>query len=221
MFTAIRLEGIMRRLLLVLFYSFLVSAFVLAFVSASFAKNHKGWFGWRETIRGSGNLVTQEREVDSFVNIDAGGSFDVDVKVGPKTSVKLTFDDNIIDLIDTRVRGKTLHIDSDKSYSTDKRCKVEITVPLLESVSLNGSGDLDIQDLKGDLFECDVNGSGDVVATGDVDELDVDIQGSGDVDVYAIEDFDGAVYGSGDIRYYGDPKHAHSHVAGSGSVRKR
>ncbi len=231
----------MRRLLSVLFYSVITATFVLAMVSVCSAKTHKGWFGWRDAVEGSGNLVTEEREVDSFINIDAGGSFDVEVKVGPKVSLKLTFDDNIIKLIDTRVRGKTLYIDTDESYSSHRPCKVEITVPLLESVSLNGSGDLDIQDVKGELLDCEVNGSGNIVATGEVDELDVDIsgsgdvdarrlkarqvqvriQGSGDVEVFATEDFDGAVYGSGDIKYYGDPKHAHSHVAGSGSIRKR
>jgi hypothetical protein len=45
--------------------------------------------------------------------------------------------------------------------------------------------------------------------------------GSGDVSVWATENFDGSVYGSGDIHYYGDPKHTSTHVAGSGEIRKR
>jgi hypothetical protein len=231
----------MKKSSITFFCSLLVVALVFALASTSSADGNKGWFKWRHTVEGSGNLVTQEREVDSFVNIDAGGSFDIEITVGPQASVEVTFDDNIVDLIDTRVRGKTLFIDSDASWSSSRGCKVEITVPLLESLSLNGSGDVDIRELKGKFFECEINGSGDIVATGEIEELEIDIsgsgdvdarnlkaknvyvriQGSGDVDVYASEDFDGAVYGSGDIKYYGNPKYTNTHVAGSGSIRHR
>ena len=59
-------------------------------------------------VRGSGDLITEERDVRAFDEIRTAGSFDIYVEVGPEQSVKITFDDNLIDLIETEVRGKTL-----------------------------------------------------------------------------------------------------------------
>lgn len=231
----------MRKSLVSTFQFVLVAALILTLTSAASAGKNKSWFKWHDTIEGSGKMVTQAREIEPFVNLDANGSFDIEIRIGSEPSLELTFDDNIIDLIDTRVRGKTLFIDSDEGYSSRHACKVVVTVPKMESVQLNGSGDVFLEGIHGEIFECELNGSGDVVASGEIDELEIDISGSGDVDarelkaknayvrihgsgdvkVFASEDFDGAVYGSGDIKYYGNPKHKSTHVAGSGSIKGR
>ena len=219
----------------------IVGVLVLSFASTTSAGKHKSWFKWHDGIEGSGNMVTENREIQPFINLDANGSFDIEVRIGLKPSLELTFDDNIIEHIDTRVRGKTLFIGSDEGYSSRRQCKVVITAPSLESVQLNGSGDVHVEGIHGELFECELNGSGDVVASGEIKDLEIDISGSGDVDarelkaknayvrihgsgdvkVFASDDFDGAVYGSGDIKYYGNPKHKNTHVAGSGSIKGR
>ena len=191
-------------------------------------------------IDGSGDLITEERDVRDFNEIKTSGSFEVFVKVGPKQSLKLTFDDNLIDIIETRVRGKTLRIGNEESYSSDYVCKVEITVPELEAVSLSGSGDIEIIDLKGEVFECSISGSGNVEVEGEVREAEfkisgsgeieakdliaddayVKISGSGDVRVYARESLEGRVSGSGSIYYSGNPQSLSTNVSGSGRIKK-
>ncbi len=232
-------------------------------------------------VKGSDDMVTEGRDVREFSWIETLGAFDVFIKVGEKQSVQITFDDNLIDLIETKVKGKTLRIFSDESYRSRRTCKIEITVPKLEGVTtrgsgditvsnvnsdrfechVKGSGDIAVKSVNSDVFECDINGSGDVTveglhgdflecrisgsgdfcAGGEVEELEVRVYGSGDVDardlrtkqatvvikgsgdarVHADESFDGSVFGSGDISYYGDPEHTSKHVAGSGNIRRR
>ena len=201
------------------------------------------WFGWSfgGGVKGSGDRITEERDIRDFTKIRTSGSMDVHVVVGDQPSLSITFDDNLIDLIETRVKGKTLRITCDESYRARKSCLIEITVPKLTSVVSSGSGDMLIENLNGDYFEYNVKGSGDLEIEGEVEEVElgvagsgdinarqliadhaeVVIRGSGDVDVYANESFSGSVYGSGDIDYYGKPDHVDKHVSGSGDITRR
>lgn len=199
-----------------------------------------GLFGER-TVKGSGELTTQTREVGEFSRIRSSGSFDVTVTIGPVRKVTVTFDDNLIDLITTEVKGRTLQIGSEGSFSTHKACKVDITVPSLEAMTLSGSGDIVIAGLNGEDFSYEVSGSGDATLSGQVGDVDIEVSGSGSVDakelkatrarvsiagsgdvrVWAEESLDGSVAGSGDITYYGNPEKVDQDVAGSGNIRKR
>ncbi len=200
------------------------------------------WFGFSgRGIKGSGDLVTEEREVGSFTRIESKGSADIIVTIGEKVSVKVTLDDNLIDLIETEVRGKTLRIDHEENYRSRHGCKIEITVPELEQVHLRGSGDILVERLKAEFFEFKLAGSGSLIAEGTTDELELNLSGSGDIDtreliaqeayvslsgsgevkVYAEESFDGSLAGSGDIAIYGNPSDFSKSVSGSGSIRKR
>lgn len=194
-----------------------------------------------DRIKGSGEIVTEERDVRDFDKIKSSGSFDVFIVVGEEQSIEISYDDNLIDLITTKVKGKTLYISSEGSFSSRKSCKIEINVPSLEAVKLSGSGDIEVSNLDAEFFEYSLSGSGDLIASGKVDELEVHVSGSGDIDtrdlmanivqasisgsgdikVYAKERLRGKVSGSGDIEYYGDPDKVSSSVSGSGDIRKR
>ena len=193
-----------------------------------------------DAIEGSGDLITEERDVRQFDKIKSSGSFDVFVEVGPAQSVKITFDDNLIDIIETKVRGKTLRIDNEESFLSDHVCKVEITVPELEAVTLSGSGNVEVVALKSDIFECSISGSGNIEVEGEVQEVDfkisgsgeiqaedleaddayVKISGSGDVRLQARESLEARVSGSGSIYYSGNPNSLSTNVSGSGHIKK-
>ena len=200
------------------------------------------WFGFSgRGIKGSDDLVTEEREVKSFTRIESSGSADIHVTVGDNLSVKVTIDDNLIDLIETEVRGKTLKIDNSENYRSRHGCKIEITVPKLERVYLRGSGDVLVERLDAEYFEFKLAGSGSLTAEGTTDELELHLSGSGDIDtrdliaqeayaslsgsgeikIHAEESFDGSLSGSGDIDIYGNPSDFSKSVSGSGSIRKR
>ncbi len=211
---------------------------LLAFVTTSHAGNFS-FFGRGE--KGSGDLQTETRDVDNFKRVKLKGSFDVFITVGKKQSVTVTFDDNLLELVETEVQGKTLILDTEGNFRSKRSCKIEITVPELEYVKLSGSGDIIIEELDEDFFEYQLSGSGDISAEGRVKDLELHLSGSGDIDtrnliaddvyakisgsggikVYAKNSLDGKVSGSGDIVYYGNPKHVNNKVSGSGSIRKR
>jgi len=220
---------------------FCLLAVILLVVPSTSADDFFNWIAGRHCIEGSGDLVTEERDLDRFTRIESKGSVDIFVTVGESQKVSLTFDDNLIDLVETSVRGKTLKITTKESYSSRRACKMEISVPTLEEVRVTGSGDVEIFNLTGNYFEFTVTGSGDMRAEGEIDELDIRVSGSGDVDarelvardanvkisgsgdvkVHATEGFYGRVSGSGDIDVYGNPEHMSRYVSGSGDIKKR
>ncbi|MEK7774377.1 MAG: head GIN domain-containing protein [Candidatus Zixiibacteriota bacterium] len=211
------------------------------------ARKHRNWTeNWSQGTtydnqeEGSGKLTTETVDVPEFTRIRSLGSFDIIVRIGEKQSIKVTSDDNLHDNFSLTVRGKTLRLDVETSYSTREQVRVEITVPKLEHIRCDGSGEIEVTNLSGGEFGYTLAGSADFHATGQVERLDVELDGSGEIDtrdliatevfveiagsgtalVYAKESIDAVVSGSGDIRYYGDPTHKSTEVTGSGSCRK-
>lgn len=92
---------------------------------------------------GSGIIVSETRSTGSFDAISAGGSFDVEVKMGDKTSVVVEADDNIIKYIETKVSGNTLKIRTEDLHSySNVHMKVYVTVPVLTAISTSASAEV-------------------------------------------------------------------------------
>jgi Putative auto-transporter adhesin, head GIN domain len=60
--------------------------------------------------RGSGNIITEKRNVSGFTMVNASSSIDIDVQQGAETSVIVEADDNLIKYIETKVEGNELKI---------------------------------------------------------------------------------------------------------------
>lgn len=177
-----------------------------------------------KSVKGSGDMVTESRVVKEFTWIETLGAFDISVKSGKKQEILLTFDDNLLDLIETDVSGKTLKIYSDEPYRSRHTCKVEITVPKLEGVTTKGSGDITVRNFDSEVFECRTKGSGDIsVKNLNSEVVTCNINGSGNISIYNLNgDFlECHINGSGDFRADGQVKQLDIRVRGSGDVDTR
>ncbi|MCW3463389.1 head GIN domain-containing protein [Chitinophaga nivalis] len=95
----------------------------------------------------------------------------------------------------------------------------QVNAPLIKA-SITGSGDMSLRGESRDL-SLTIAGSGDFKGTELLAEnVNVNIAGSGNADVYASVSLDVKVAGSGDVRYKGSPQISSS-IAGSGSVTKK
>ena len=139
-------------------------------------------FGGSNVERGSGRMVTEQRDIGSFDRIESNIGADIMVSIGSAQSVSLTYDDNLIGYVTTKVRGRKLVIESSRSFSSSRDCQIKIVVPQLEEVSVGGSGKIEVVGLDADRFAVEIDGSADVVASGEVGELVIEVNGSGNVD---------------------------------------
>lgn len=197
--------------------------------------------GGTKVEKGSGQMTTEQRETAPFTWVESNIGADVSVSIGSERAVNLTFDDNLVSHITTKVKGKKLLIEADRSFSSDRDCQVRIVLPQLEGVSVGGSGRIEVVGLDANRFAVEIDGSADITASGEAGELDVEvngsgnvdtrdlvaveasveINGSGNVDVMARDYLTAVINGSGDIRYYGNPGQVVKRVEGSGRIRKR
>ena len=60
--------------------------------------------------------------------------------------------------------------------------RMEITVPSLTRVVIDGAGDVNVRDISGKEFAVEINGAGDMKLDGEVDSFRLGINGAGDVD---------------------------------------
>lgn len=191
--------------------------------------------------RGSGDPVTEERELDPFHAIEFGGAIDLVVHVGAaEQKVVISGDDNIVSEIDTRVSGDKLHVEHEGWLRPKQTLKLEIWVPTLDSVEASGATDIDIEGLVGERFELDVSGAADAELRGKVTQLDIEVSGAGDVDARSLEaenvvlDMSGAgeakvwatgkldvdISGSGEVEYWGNPSEVQQDITGAGSLHR-
>jgi putative autotransporter adhesin-like protein len=190
--------------------------------------------------RGSGNRQKQNRTVAPFTSISTEGAFEIEVVSQKPLSIEVEGDDNILPLIGTDVSGNVLHIKNLRGYSVSTPVVLRISVPNLESISASGAGSFEIEGLKNDKFEIDVNGAPNIRVSGETKLVDIKTNGAGKIDthrlraaravvdsngvsnvaVYATDQLDVTVTGPSHVTYEGDPV-VNKNVNGPGSVTKK
>ncbi|TPW03264.1 MAG: hypothetical protein FD125_1669 [bacterium] len=109
--------------------------------------------------------------------------------------------------------------DGFRVWSAEDQLKVTVTAPAVTSFDVVGSSDLMIRDYDQPAMNLILSGSGDITARGAARAVQVDVSGSGDVDLAALNtvDADVRVSGSGDVRV-GPTGKAAVDISGSGDV---
>ena len=191
--------------------------------------------------RGSGNVITETRSVDAFDSVSVSNAIDVRIEVGGDHSVVLEGDDNLVEIVRTRVNGSTLRIDNEPGQTfVFGAVTARISMPALTGIDVSGSSSVRADGIDAGTVDLGVSGSGSIDLSGSASNLEVDVSGSGSVDCAAF-DVDNAdisvsgsgsvvvsvenalrasVSGSGSIEYIGSPS-VQSDVSGSGSVSQR
>lgn len=193
-----------------------------------------------DSVSGSGEMVTESREVSGFDQIAVFGSGEVVVDVTGRESLSIEAEDNIMPQLTTEVRNGVLELEVEGNVSPTRDITYTITAATLTGVSIAGSGDVTATGVDSGEFGVEIAGSGDVSPVGTAGALSIEIAGSGryrgedlvattatvevagsgDVVVNATEELDIDIAGSGSVEYLGNPTVEQS-VSGSGEVRSR
>lgn len=200
----------------------------LAFTAVLSAAPAQAWsFSFGERVKGSGELVSETRDLGAFDGISLSGSFKVLVRQGGATQLEIKADKNILPLIETRVvessKGRTLEIGHKKGVSISTRTDPQVTVvlPQLRMIAIAGSGDVRVEAMKTPAVNVSVSGSGDVEFVDlSSDSLSVQVSGSGDIRANGrASKFSLSVAGSGDVHARGlQADEVKASIAGSGSA---
>jgi hypothetical protein len=175
-----------------------------------------------KSAQGSGNIITEEREVSEFNKVHLKGSGNVFLTPGEKRALIIKTDDNIMPLIETDVSGKKLTISHGKHHLRPTVFEVFITVKNLKGVAISGSGDISGKGrFVTDTFYAEISGSGDVDLELETGRLENKISGSGTIRLAGkAEDYTVSISGSGEINAFDvQAKNISVKISGSGDCR--
>lgn len=192
-----------------------------------------------------GPVISERREVESFDSIDMQGAAKLEITVGEPASLQISGSEKAVRRIETEVRGNTLHI---KGRTRDwvirdnnARLTVQITVPRLESLELEGGNDVQLSGLRGGDTKIKASGAANINGDGQLDQLTVRMTGAGHADlsrlvvadarvtvdgvgsviVNARDSLDATMNGVGAIFYTGAPTKVNTRMHGLGTIAQR
>jgi hypothetical protein len=189
---------------------------VLAIASLLFASCRR--------INGSGNIISEKRNVGNFTGVQTEDVISVEVKNGPETVVDVEADDNVLPHIKTEVKNGQLRVYFKNIMSIgDVHAKVYVTAPVINELDVSGAASINSTGIlkTNDKMKLFISGAGNIKAQLDAPDVAVDVSGSGSADLEGrTRHFSTDVSGAGNIKALdllaetGDAK-----VSGAGSIR--
>ncbi|MBC7899933.1 MAG: DUF2807 domain-containing protein [Saprospiraceae bacterium] len=232
----------MKKIGLIVFAAAIIFGVVIAnFIS--FGKTTEKVFNFSidSEIGGSGNIVTQKRDLNDFTGIDVGGVFEVEVVSQKDFSVEIDADDNLLPLIKTEVRNGVLRISTDEEIKSKNTIRVRISAPDVDSIGTSGVAKVSLTDVKNSDLKIDASGASKVTVAGETANLSVEISGASHlnaeglraenagvdasgashVNVNVLEQLKAGASGASKINYTGSPKSAEKNSSGASSINNK
>lgn len=138
-----------------------------------------------EVVTGSGNPITEERDVGDFHALAANGVGQLEIRHGTETSLRITADSNLLPILTSEVRNGRLILGSSARFSTQNAIRYEITVRELDELLIAGVFGVDATGIDTESFEVNVSGVSAVTIAGNAAHQNVTVAG---VSVYNARD---------------------------------
>lgn len=195
-----------------------------------------------ETVIGSGEVVTEARDVSGFSTVILQGAGDVNIDVTGSESLSITADANYLPYIETVVEGDTLYIRTIREviFTDVTQLDFNITAANLDAVELQGAGDFNIQNLDTASWQVKLPGAGRITVAGQTGEQSVELLGAGSYEAEDLEsqvativssgagsavvrvsdELNVTINGLGSVEYIGSPT-VNQEINGVGNVTQR
>ncbi len=153
---------------------------------------------------GSGNVISENRQVGGFEGVQASGSINVDIESGSENKIIIEADDNIMKYIITEVDNGMLEIHYKSNISLrNAHVTTHVVAKSLNRLYVSGSGNITSTNTitNSDRIQVKVSGSGDVSAILDAPKVETDISGSGKIILRGkCKNLEANISGSGDFK---------------------
>lgn len=161
-------------------------------------------------IVGSGQHVTKTFPLEGFAAVEAGHSFDLDLRQAPTHQVEITIDDNLAQYLKVSKRGETLVLELDHRFSyrpSQGGLKASVSLPALSRLNLSGAAQASLagfqsgervqlelsgaSELRGELqageLDLGLSGASEIALSGACAKLSVDISGASEADLVRLQ----------------------------------
>ena len=153
------------------------------------------------TVRGTGNVITQNRRVSGFDEVELSGVGTLIIEQGTSESLEITAEENLMPYLESRVTGGTLNLGVEDFVDIQPTAKIIYRLKVIDLASIetsglgdvessslatnslriqiSGSGKVTIENLQAAKLSVEVSGLGDIFLAGKVDEQRVELSGAG------------------------------------------
>jgi hypothetical protein len=129
---------------------------------------------------GSGDLVSESRAVTDFSSVEVAGALHAEYAAGDY-ALDVVFDDNLIDDLETVVRGGELRI-SCRNCNPSDNASILIFAPDLNRIEVSGASRVDADDIDAPSLHLVLSGASRIQIDGAVDDLEIDASGASRVE---------------------------------------
>ncbi|MBV9454454.1 MAG: DUF2807 domain-containing protein [Rubrobacter sp.] len=186
-------------------------------------------------------VISESRNVSGFKEVELNGAGTLSIQQTGDESLSIEAEEDVIPKINTEVVNNRLIIGPkpNTTINTTKPINYNLTVNNLDTLKVEGAGNVEAQDISTDQLAITISGAGDVKMAGRANSQNVEILGSGDYQagelqskntkihvagsgsalVKVSEELDAEVSGSGSVEYIGSPT-VNKDVSGAGEVKK-
>ena len=194
-----------------------------------------------DPVRGSGVVKTETRTVSGFSKVALNLVGKLYIERNGSEALTISADDNILPLIQTRVRNGVLTIELDRATNLMQvnDLTYRVSVKNLDELSVNGAAEVLVSGLDSESFDVVINGAGKVTASGKAERQTVTVNGAGDYNapnlasrvakvknagigkaiVRVSDTLDVKIEGAGIVEYIGNPEVTKT-IDGIGSVQQ-
>jgi len=200
----------------------------IAFLGVVFSRGKKG----------SGVIQSETRELEPFTSLRISGAAEIRAVCGDQQSVMVSTDDNLLELVETSVKGGELAVGFSKPVTATSSLKVYITLKELKKLKTQGASKVFLEEIKTDELSIRAGGASRIEASGTVNTLslkisgagkyngaelyaeqaNVTIKGAGNARIHAGEKLSVNISGAGRVVCSGNPGTVEKHISGAGTV---
>lgn len=219
----------------------LLGVFVSSFFSSGRTSGKIFNFSFNKSVKGSGNISTETRDISDFSGVDVSGVFQVEITAQKDFGIEIEADDNLLPLIKTEVRGGVLRIETTEKISSEHGLKIRISAPDIDSIDASGVVKINLSAVKNNDLRVDTSGASKVKINGETASLTIEVSGASSIDaenlkaenanvdasgashvsVFATGELKSDASGASKIVYSGSPKNVEKRSSGASSVREK
>ena len=153
--------------------------------------------------------------------VELSGPIDLTLRYGAQPMLTVRGEQRLLANVETKQDGRVLHIGTRGIVLRHRQpLEVELTLPALERIGVDGSGDTRVNGFSGELVEVELNGSGNVDFNGRYRQAKAILHGTGQVTLDAgnSDSVEADLAGSGTITLAGAARSFQAQSNGSGTL---
>lgn len=155
-------------------------------------------------VPGSGHVVESERDIAGVTGVHLATFGDLKIHIGKRQEFVIEAEDNLIEYIETEVKGGILRIETRRGVNLrpKKKVRFHLTLKELDTVWISSSGDILAPYVETEKFDIRISSSGDLVVSGiDATQISIRLSSSGDADIGRISarELEVGISSSGDV----------------------